>query len=56
MTQDQTAYNTGHAMRRDGRDVRRPLNEEARWSINKLFAYDELVYGENEDNEEDAKG
>ena len=31
LTQDQIAYNMGHAMRRDGRDVRRPLNEEAIW-------------------------
>ena len=29
LTQDQIAYNMGHAMRRDGRDIRRPLNEEA---------------------------
>ena len=31
LTQNQIAYNMGHAMRRDGRDVRRPLNEEAIW-------------------------
>ena len=31
LTQDQIAYNMGHAMRRDGRDIRRPLNEEAIW-------------------------
>ena len=31
LTQDQIAYNMGHAMRHDGRDIRRPLSEEAIW-------------------------
>lgn len=31
LTQDQIAYNMGHAMRHDGRDIRRPLSEGAIW-------------------------
>lgn len=33
LTREQIAYNMGHAFRRDGKDLRQPLNEDTLWEI-----------------------